>query len=105
MRKFKQEPGRLRSVVKGEIVRNERARMRIGRFDVTIHLAQPAQAIQHFERCLAQFEEFCVVTESVRHGIPVGVRVVDAGGAELFAGGQPAARAAAAARAARQVAT
>jgi hypothetical protein len=32
----------------------------------------------HQERCLGQFEDFCVVTESVRRGIPVAVTVVDA---------------------------
>jgi hypothetical protein len=29
---------------------------------------------------MAQFEDFCVVTESIRHGIPVSVEVVDAAG-------------------------
>jgi organic hydroperoxide reductase OsmC/OhrA len=90
MRKFKQTPGTLRAEVHGELTRNERGRMRIGRYDVTIRLADEAAAIQHFDRCLAQFEDFCVVTESVRNGIPVGVRVVDASGAEVFAGGEPA---------------
>lgn len=90
MRKFKQTPGTLRAEVTGELARNEKGRVRIGRFDVTIHLADAAGTIQHFDRCLAQFEDFCVVTESVRHGIPVGVRVVDAAGHEVFAGGAPA---------------
>lgn len=93
MRKFKQTPGTLRAEVRGELARNERGRLRIGRFDVTIRLADAAASIAHFDRCLAQFEDFCVVTESVRHGIPVGVRVVDASGAEIFAGGAPAAQA------------
>jgi hypothetical protein len=43
--------------------------------------------IAHAQRCFAQFEDFCVVTESVRHGIPVGVRVVDGGEREVFAAG------------------
>jgi organic hydroperoxide reductase OsmC/OhrA len=85
--KFKQPMGRLRTTVQGEIVRNEKGRMRIGRFDVTIHMAEDASTLQHVGRCLAQFEDFCVVTESVRHGIPVGVRVVDASGAQLFSAG------------------
>ena len=85
MRKFKQSPGPIRAEVKGELVRNERGRMRIGRFDVTIRLADGAADIGHLDRCMAQFEDFCVVTESVRKGIPVGVRVVDAGGTELLA--------------------
>lgn len=90
MRKFKQTPGPLRAEVSAELTRNERGRMRIGRYDVTIRLSNDAGAIQHFERCLAQFEDFCVVTESVRHGIPVGVRVIDAAGTEVFAGGHQA---------------
>lgn len=35
----------------------------------------------------AFFEDFCVVTEGVRHGIPVGVRVIDGEGQEVFATG------------------
>jgi organic hydroperoxide reductase OsmC/OhrA len=83
--KFKQPLGKLRTQVHGEIVRNEKGRMRIGRFDVTICMAEDAATLQHIDRCLAQFEEFCVVTESVRRGIPVGVRVVDAQGVQVFA--------------------
>jgi hypothetical protein len=44
-------------------------------------------AIRHLDRCLAQFEDFCVVTESARHGIPAGVRLVDHAGRPLYAGG------------------
>ncbi len=88
MHKFKQSPHALRTEVIGQLARNERGRLRIGRLDVTLRLADAAAKIQHFDRCLAQFEDFCVVTESVRKGIPVGVRVVDASGAEVFAGGQ-----------------
>jgi uncharacterized OsmC-like protein len=83
--KFKQAIGPLRTKVHGELVRNDKGRLRIGRFDVTIALAEEAAAVQHLRRCLEQFEDFCVVTESVRHGIPVGVRVVDAQGIEVFA--------------------
>jgi uncharacterized OsmC-like protein len=83
--KFKQAIGPLRTKVHGELVRNDKGRLRIGRFDVTIALAEEAAAVQHLRRCLEHFEDFCVVTESVRHGIPVGVRVVDAQGIEVFA--------------------
>ncbi len=89
MRKFRQSPARITAEVKGELERNERGRLRIGRLDVAIRLADPAGEIKHFERCLAQFEDFCVVTESVRRGIPVGVRVVDGEGRGVFAGGEP----------------
>jgi organic hydroperoxide reductase OsmC/OhrA len=83
--KFKQPLGKLRTRVHAEMARNDKGRMRIGRFDVTIHLAEDASTLQHVDRCLAQFEDFCVVTESVRRGIPVGVRVVDAAGKPVFA--------------------
>jgi organic hydroperoxide reductase OsmC/OhrA len=85
--KFKQPIGPLHTKVRGELVRNDKGRLRIGRLDVTVQLAQDAAAVQHLQRCLDQFEDFCVVTESVRHGIAVGVRVVDASGAQVFAAG------------------
>ncbi|MCG6874997.1 MAG: OsmC family protein [Betaproteobacteria bacterium] len=85
MRKFRQNPGKLRAEVTGMLARNERGRLRIGRLDVTLRLADPAGDVKHFDRCLQQFEDFCLVTESVRQGIPVGVRVVDGQGSEVFA--------------------
>ena len=38
---------------------------------------------ERLDRLLAQFEDFCLVTESVRQGVPVTVSVSDAGGALL----------------------
>jgi uncharacterized OsmC-like protein len=78
--KFKQTAGPLRASVTGQLARNERGRMRIGGLAVKIHLAEDADALQHLGRCLEQFEDFCVVTESIRHGVPVSVEVVDAAG-------------------------
>lgn len=83
--KFKQPLGPLKTKAHGTLVRNDKGRLRIGRLDVTIAMAESAGDVQHLQRCLAQFEDFCVVTESVRQGIAVGVRVVDANGAEVFA--------------------
>jgi organic hydroperoxide reductase OsmC/OhrA len=85
--KFKQAIGPLRTRVHAELARNEQGRVRIGRIEVTIRLAEAVDGITHAQRCLAQFEDFCVVTESVRRGIPVGVRVVDASEREVFAAG------------------
>jgi len=81
--KFKQNPGLLRASVTGQLVRNAHGRNRIGGFDVRIELAEDFGALQHLDRCMAQFEDFCVVTESIRNGIPVGVKVVDAAGRTL----------------------
>jgi len=87
--KFRQNAAPVRAMVAGRLERNERGRHRIGALDVTIGLTQPAGELEHLDRCLEQFEDFCVVTESIRRGIPVSVRVVDGEGRLL----QKAARA------------
>ncbi len=81
--KFKNEPGALSAQAKGTIGRNEAGRLRFERIEVDITLPQPAAAYQHLDRILAQFEEFCTVSMSVKQGFPVEVRVRDAGGALL----------------------
>jgi organic hydroperoxide reductase OsmC/OhrA len=82
--KFKQPLGPLKTKAHGTLVRNDKGRLRIGRIDVTIQMAEAGADVQHLERCLAQFEDFCVVTESVRRGIAVGVKVLDAKGMPVF---------------------
>ncbi len=85
--KFKQPLGALKTKAHGTLERNDKGRLRIGRLDVTITMAEAAEDVQHMQRCLAQFEDFCIVTESVRRGIPVAVRVVDGHGAQVFTAG------------------
>jgi uncharacterized OsmC-like protein len=91
--KFKQNPGPLRARVSGRLERNEQGRYRIGGFEVRIELNEDSSALQHLQRCLGQFEDFCIVTQSIRHGIPVSVEVVDSSGRTLHTSGQPEARA------------
>lgn len=92
--KFKLDPGPLRASVTGQLARNERGRLRIGGLSVRIELAEDAGVLQHLERCMAQFEDFCVVTESIRHGIPVSVEVVDKAGMTVHTRGGDAVQAA-----------
>jgi hypothetical protein len=40
--------------------------------------------IAHFDRCAQQFEDFCVVSDSVRHGIQVKVEIFDAAGQRVY---------------------
>ncbi|HVY31972.1 MAG TPA: OsmC family protein [Polyangiaceae bacterium] len=61
--------------VQVEIVRNEARRLRIGKVDVTLHTSLPAED-PSLSSCLSTFEDFCVVTQSVRQGIDVAVKVV-----------------------------
>ncbi len=83
LRKFKNEPQPMSTRVTVHLVRNEQNRLRIGRMEAELRLGVPAQGLHQFDRVLAQFEDFCVVTQSVRAGIPVNVRVLDSEGAVL----------------------
>lgn len=74
LKKFKQDVSGLKTSAKTNLTRNDKGRLRIGSIEVTIRLASN---YDHLDRCLAQFEDFCVVTASVRAGIPVKVSVLD----------------------------
>ncbi len=78
--KFKQDPGPVRAMATGRLERSERGRYRIAAIDVVLSLSEKFGDLPHQERCLEQFEDFCVVTQSIRAGIPVSVNVVDAEG-------------------------
>jgi len=80
IRKFKEEPGEVTATVSGQLDRLE-GRWRVAGMNVVIRLGNGAENIPHLERALAQFEDFCVVTQSVRSGIPVAVEVLDSSGA------------------------
>ena len=81
LRKFKNDPGPIRAEIVARKERNAEGRWRIPRAEVTIHLSDKAADLEHFDRVLAQFEQFCIVTQSVREGVDVAVRIVDAEGA------------------------
>lgn len=66
--------------VKGATTRNEKGRLRIGGLQVTIELDVAEEDRARMGRCLALFEDFCVVTASVRSGIPVEVEVAGVDG-------------------------
>ncbi len=58
------------------LVRNDAGRYRVRRIDVDLAPALPVEDMARLERCKQIFEDFCIVTESVRHGIDVHVAVV-----------------------------
>lgn len=80
LRKFGNEPGPLRALADVALVRNDQGRLRIPRIEVELHLGVPWGALRHANRALAQFEDYCVVTQSVRAGIEVLVQVLDSAG-------------------------
>ena len=59
-------------------VRNAEGRLRIGAIRVELHPEVTPGAEGRLTRCLELFENFCVVTESVRTGIDVAVDVIPA---------------------------
>ena len=87
LRKFKNSPGPIRAEITARKERNAEGRWRIPRAEVVITLADKAAALEHFDRVLAQFEQFCIVTQSVRDGMAVEVSVIDADGQRYVPGG------------------
>ena len=83
LRKYKQQPEPISAEVTVEIGRNADNRLRITTLRAVLTLGQPAAALQHLDRALASFEDFCTVTQSVRGSIDVEVQVHDASGARL----------------------
>jgi len=56
-------------------VRNEQGRLRIGKIKVKISPEVDDSSKERLARCRELFEDFCVVTQSIRQGIPVEVEV------------------------------
>ncbi|HEX5959892.1 MAG TPA: OsmC family protein [Rhodanobacteraceae bacterium] len=89
LRKFRNDPGPIKARARAQLERNANGRWRVADMQVDMQLADRAEALQHLDRALAQFEDFCIVTESVRAGVPVSVRVQDGDGHQLHASAVP----------------
>lgn len=83
LRKFKNDPGKVAARVTAQMGRNEQKRLRIVRMDVELRFTAAAAQLNQLDRILATFEDYCVVTQSVRTGFPVGLAVYDGTGARL----------------------
>lgn len=83
LRKYKNEGVSLSSTASVRLGRNSEGRLRVQRLAVEIRLDAPGGTYRLLERALAQFEEFCVVTQAVRAAIPVDVKVLDGEGEVL----------------------
>jgi len=83
LRKFKQQPEPLHTVVQPEVGRNAEGRLRVLSIKVVLTLGVPAAQLEHLERVLGGFEAYCTVTQSIAAAIPVEVQVFDSLGARL----------------------
>ena len=81
LRKFRNSPGKVKAQISATPQRNADGRWRIGHAQVELLLAEPAAGYQQLSRILEQFENFCIVTQSVRDGVDVQVTVRDGTGA------------------------
>jgi organic hydroperoxide reductase OsmC/OhrA len=81
--KFKNDAGAMSTTARARLGRNPAGRLRIVHIAVDIRLGAEAQHLQHLERILEQFEEFCTVGASVRAGIETEVAVFDSQGRRL----------------------
>jgi organic hydroperoxide reductase OsmC/OhrA len=75
LRRARIEVPELRTQVRGTLARNDRGRLRIGGLEVTIQPVLTPEDAARAGRCMELFQDFCVVGESVREGIPIEVRV------------------------------
>lgn len=77
----------MRTTVSASLSRNEAGRLRVR--GIQVHITPVVDASEHarMRRCLELFEDFCVVTQSVRGGIEVDVAVEPV--APLAASGDP----------------
>ncbi len=77
------KPQSLNTSATCKIIRNEKGRLRVGALDVLITVSGDMEQEVRLKRCLALFEDFCVVTASIRQGIPVQVTVETSAGEVL----------------------
>ena len=83
LRKYKQAPEPITCTVQAEVGRNPEGRMRVLSMQATLTLGVAANALQHLDRVVSQFESFCTVTQSVGQGIPIKTQVMDVNGHQV----------------------
>ena len=75
LRRARVEVQGMHTTVEGTLVRNERGRFRVGAIRVKLAPDVAPEQRERMSRCLELFEDFCIVTESVRQGVQVDVEV------------------------------
>ena len=87
LRKARVDVRGMRTWATASMVRDERGRLRVGAVDVQIQPETGPGDTGRIGRCLELFEDYCVVTQSVRTGLPVTVEVKPVHTAPATAGG------------------
>lgn len=82
IRKYHGDPGDVHASIHGVIDRVNK-RWRIISLKAELFLEGDTANMPNLDKALAQFEDFCIVTQSVEAGIPVDVTVFDGEGKPL----------------------
>lgn len=77
LRKFKQNAEPLHTEMQAVVGRNSEGRLRVLEIEACIQLGVPATNIEHLDRILGQFENFCTVTQTIAQSVPVKLHVKD----------------------------
>lgn len=75
LRRSKAEVSGMWATVRGVRARNQEGRWRIREMEVEMTPDVPEEHLKQLERCAEIFEDFCIVSQSVRQGIPIKVTV------------------------------
>lgn len=75
LRKARVDVRDLRTVVEGTLSRNDDGRLRVASIRVKLVPTIGDSPCAGLERCAELFEDYCIVTESVREGIEIAVEV------------------------------
>lgn len=82
LRKYKDDPGELSATVSGLIQRVD-GFLRVTNVDVALTLGKNKSELPSLDKVLSRFEDYCTVTQSVRHGVNVSAEVFDASGEKV----------------------
>lgn len=75
LRKARVDVTQMRVTVDGTMARNERGRLRITGLRARLEPVVPAEERERMARCMELYEDFCLVSQSVRQGIAVTAEV------------------------------
>jgi len=75
LRKTRARVRGLTAKVAAHVARNDRGRLRLSHLEIELSPELDQKDMNRLTRCEGLFEDFCIVSESLRRGIPVAVTV------------------------------
>lgn len=84
LQKARVETRGIKTTVTTKMTRNEKKRLRAGPSHVRINIDVDHDAPSRLNRCIELFQDFCIVSASIRTGMDISVEVVDQTGKEIY---------------------